>query len=169
MGKQTRKFKKSRKAGAKKLEAESKSARNKIRLYNKFIKTAKLSNKKQLEYQFKIDKIESSVDEKKQKMQLLCDKKKSETEDKVEKKIQDLNEKIRLESRKEENAIQSAEETRPSLDTEDLAMNPKFEKQIRKKRVEEPINVVPIRSSYVDVVMGQTAGKKLKRKSRKYK
>lgn len=169
MRKLSRKLKKTRKAGAKRLEAESKAARNKIRLYNKFIKTAKLSNQKQLEYQAKIDKIESSVDEKKQKMQILCDKKKDEAESKVQKKIMELNEKIRLESRKEQDALQSAEDSRPSVDTEDLAMNPKFEKQVRKKRAQEVVNVLPARQSYADVVMGQTAGKKSKRKTRKFR
>lgn len=169
MRKLSRKLKKTRKAGAKRLQPESKAARNKIRLYNKFIKTAKLSNQKQLEYQSKIDKIESSVDEKKQKMQILCDKKKDEAESKVQKKIMELNEKIRLESRKEQDALQSAEDSRPSVDTEDLAMNPKFEKQIRKKRVQEIVNVVPATQSYADVVRGQTAGKKSKRKTRKFR
>ena len=87
MRKLSRKLKKTRKAGAKRLEPESKAARNKIRLYNKFIKTAKLSNQKQLEYQAKIDKIESSVDEKKQKMQILCDKKKMKPKVKFKKKL----------------------------------------------------------------------------------
>ena len=43
-----------KKAGSKKLEQESKMARNKIRQFNKFIKTAKKSNQKQLELQSRI-------------------------------------------------------------------------------------------------------------------
>lgn len=168
MAKQTRKLKKSRKAGAKKLEAQSKLARGKIRLYNKFIKTAKQSNQKQLELQAKIDKIESSIDEKTQKMRFLCDKKINEAESKFSKKIEDLNSKIRIESQKEQQALAMAEQERPSIDTEDLAMNPKFEKQIRKKKIPEIAVEVP-RPSYADVVMGQTAGKKSKRRTRKYR
>lgn len=164
-------LKKSRKAGAKKLEAKSKTARNKIRLFNKFIKEADVSHGKQLEYNTKIDKIKSSVDEKIQKIQFLCDKKKIEAKEKVQKKIQNLDEKISIESEKEKEALINAEQAKPSLDTEDLAMNPKFEKQTKKKKEQEQVVAQVPRATYANVLMGQTqtAGKKLKRKSRKYK
>ena len=165
----SRLLKKTRKAGAAKLQAASKTARMKVREYNKFIKLASSMQKESLKYQSKIDELEASKDEKSQKLRYVCEKKIQEAEKKVEEKIKKLEEKIRLASQKEEQALEKAEEQRPGASTEELAQNPQFEKIVRPRKKPVPIQESEI--SYVDVVKGQTAGKKRKyaRRTRKLK
>ena len=93
---------------------------------------------------------------------MICQKKIKEEENKLDKKVESLNEKIKIESKKEEEALNLADVSKPGLNTQELAMNPKFEKQIRKKRVEDLVNIIQAEPTYANVLMGQTqrAGKK---------
>tara|TARA_B100000989_G_C19435898_1_gene425120 strand:- start:435 stop:953 length:519 start_codon:yes stop_codon:yes gene_type:complete len=164
---------KTRKVGAAKLEARSLAARKSVRDYNKHIKAARAAAKRAEKLQEKLDDGEEKLSSKLLKMRNLCDNKISQIERKEQARFKKISDKIKLEETRESAELASAEAKKPGYDTEELALNPNYERsEARVKKLTRSTRA-PINDSpgilFGDMSRGQSVGGKKTKKNRKLK